>query len=152
MTQYIHFDPNTRQVLGWFDTETHDVNLPPKEQIIEASESQWEKVDFTYFVSENGKLISNPPPSPYHKLTNTSWVLDEEAKKEADEIVEKQWATKEYSDTNNMVAVHRDEVEAGEQTTLSEEQYKELQSYRSVLRKWPIQGENRPSKPEWLNI
>ncbi|PXB70474.1 phage tail protein, partial [Pseudomonas aeruginosa] len=49
---------------------------------------------------------------------------------------------------------HRDEIEDGA-TTLTDEQYQTLQTYRRALRDWPEserfpQSEYRPAQPEWL--
>jgi hypothetical protein len=54
-----------------------------------------------------------------------------------------------------MVARDRDELEDGGGTTLTTDQYAQLQAYRRALRDWP-QGsffpftEHRPSAPLWL--
>lgn len=48
---------------------------------------------------------------------------------------------------------HRDQIDEGEPTSLTEEQWKELLGYRSALRAWPVSGdysEPFPVKPEWM--
>lgn len=50
---------------------------------------------------------------------------------------------------------HRDEVEIGGATTLSDEQYAELLAYIKALRDWPAKvefpaEESRPVVPEWV--
>jgi len=57
--------------------------------------------------------------------------------------------------TDPMIARHRDELEAGRSTTLTVEQYKQLQGYRHDLRDWPESAhfpevEHRPEQPAWL--
>ncbi|WP_235864623.1 tail fiber assembly protein [Pseudomonas costantinii] len=57
--------------------------------------------------------------------------------------------------TDPLIARHRDEVEAERPTTLTAEQYKQLQGYRQDLRDWPESGhfpaiEYRPEQPAWL--
>ena len=57
--------------------------------------------------------------------------------------------------TDPMIARHRDELEAERPTTLTAEQYKELQGYRQDLRGWPESEhfpavEYRPVQPAWL--
>lgn len=57
--------------------------------------------------------------------------------------------------TDPMIARHRDELEAERSTTLTAEQYKQLQSYRHELRGWPEsvhfpEHEYRPEQPAWL--
>lgn len=71
------------------------------------------------------------------------------------ELNERVWRDAQLSVTDGVVSRHRDEVEAGGATTLTAEQYTELQAYRQELRKWP-QGEefplvdHRPVAPTWL--
>jgi len=68
---------------------------------------------------------------------------------------ERVWRDQRLSETDGVVSRHRDEVEAGGATSLTAEQYTELQAYRQELRKWP-QGEefplvdHRPVAPTWL--
>lgn len=57
--------------------------------------------------------------------------------------------------TDPMIARHRDELEAERPTTLTVEQYKQLQGYRQDLRDWPESEhfpavEYRPTQPAWL--
>ncbi|MCU1781152.1 phage tail assembly chaperone [Pseudomonas sp. 13B_2.1_Bac1] len=57
--------------------------------------------------------------------------------------------------TDTLVARHRDELEAERATTLTTEQYKQLQGYRQDLRDWPESAhfpalEYRPEQPAWL--
>lgn len=68
---------------------------------------------------------------------------------------ERAWRDTQLAATDGVVSRHRDEVEVGGGTTLTAEQYAELQAYRQELRKWP-QGEefplvdHRPVAPTWL--
>lgn len=68
---------------------------------------------------------------------------------------ERSWRDQKLADTDGVVARHRDELEAESVTTLSAEQYAELQAYRRALRNWPEAGEfplidHRPIAPPWL--
>ncbi|WP_413794239.1 MULTISPECIES: phage tail assembly chaperone [unclassified Pseudomonas] len=70
-------------------------------------------------------------------------------------LVERAWRNRQLSLTDGMVTRHRDELEDGTETTLSVEQYAELQAYRRILRNWPEAGEfplkeHRPLAPSWL--
>ncbi|MET3456744.1 phage tail assembly chaperone [Pseudomonas kilonensis] len=70
-------------------------------------------------------------------------------------LVERAWRNRQLSLTDGMVARHRDELEDETETTLSVEQYAELQAYRRTLRNWPEAGEfplkeRRPFAPSWL--
>ncbi|MCI0996051.1 phage tail assembly chaperone [Pseudomonas corrugata] len=68
---------------------------------------------------------------------------------------ERVWRDEQLVMTDGMVARHRDELEEMLKTTLSVEQYSELQAYRQVLRNWPETSEfplvdHRPIAPSWL--
>ena len=57
--------------------------------------------------------------------------------------------------TDPLISRHRDELEAERPTTLTVEQYKQLQGYRQDLRDWPESEhfpaiEHRPAQPAWL--
>lgn len=83
-------------------------------------------------------LVDPPPPSD-----------------EALAAIERVWRDLRLSETDGVVSRHRDELEGGGTTTLTLEQYAELQAYRSGLRNWPEAGEfplieHRPPSPLWL--
>lgn len=78
-----------------------------------------------------------------------------EASIETQVSIERVWRDGRLAATDGVVARHRDELEGGEATTLTPEQYIELQVYRRQLRDWPAAGEfplndHRPPPPEWL--
>ncbi|AZZ75280.1 phage tail protein [Pseudomonas sp. RU47] len=68
---------------------------------------------------------------------------------------ERVWRDRQLAATDPLVSRHRDEVEEGGSTSITPEQYTELQGYRRLLRDWP-QGdqfplaEHRPPAPTWL--
>lgn len=69
-------------------------------------------------------------------------------------VLERFWRTQQLAQTDALVTRHRDELEDGTQTTLSAEQYVELQAFRRALRDWPESGEfpvseHRPVAPPW---
>lgn len=69
--------------------------------------------------------------------------------------VERSWRDVQLATTDGMVSRHRDEIEGALSTTLTPEQYSELQVYRRALRNWPEAGEfplieHRPLQPSWL--
>ncbi|MNN26624.1 Caudovirales tail fiber assembly protein [compost metagenome] len=83
-------------------------------------------------------LVDPPPPSPEQLAA-----------------IERAWRDAQLAETDGMVSRHRDEVEAGATTTLTPEQYSELQQYRQALRNWPQTAEfplidHRPPPPLWL--
>lgn len=69
--------------------------------------------------------------------------------------IERAWRDAQLALTDPPVSRHRDEVEEGGSTSITAEQYAELQTYRRQLRNWP-QGsqfplaEHRPLTPSWL--
>ncbi|MEC6413504.1 phage tail assembly chaperone [Achromobacter xylosoxidans] len=70
--------------------------------------------------------------------------------------MERAWRGSQLDATDALVQRHRDELEDGANTTLSAEQYQELQVYRHVLREWPkaagFPSTNlRPVAPAWLS-
>ncbi|MGY4662339.1 hypothetical protein ACVWZ9_003133 [Pseudomonas chlororaphis] len=108
-----------------------------------------EERDALLFAQGNGKyigvmpdgcpgLIDSPPQSP-EQLAE----------------VERYWRSRQLSTTDGVVTRHRDELEEGIATTLSADQYTEVQTYRRALRNWPESGEfplseHRPPAPDWL--
>jgi hypothetical protein len=84
-------------------------------------------------------------------------ILVDPAPPSADEAAdtERRWRTAQLAATDGLVARDRDELEDGGGTTLTTEQYAQLQTYRRQLRDWP-QGsffpfsEHRPLAPNWL--
>jgi len=83
-------------------------------------------------------LIDRPPPSA-----------------EVLAAAERVWRDRQLASTDPLVSRHRDEVEEGGATSITPEQYAELQGYRRLLRDWP-QGEqfplidHRPIAPLWM--
>lgn len=70
-------------------------------------------------------------------------------------MVERAWRDLQLTGTDSVVTRHRDELEEGAPTSLTAEQYAELQAYRRRLRDWPEVGEfplsaHRPQVPAWL--
>ena len=83
-------------------------------------------------------LVDPPPPSD-----------------QALAAVERTWRDQQLSETDGVVARHRDEQEVGMVETLTPAQYTELQAFRRALRDWPEAGEfplneHRPLTPLWL--
>ncbi|MFJ2465499.1 hypothetical protein [Pseudomonas sp. NPDC087615] len=90
--------------------------------------------------ADNGyPILVDPPPPSAEEATD----------------IERRWRTAQLAATDGLVARDRDELEDGGGTTLTTEQYAELQTYRRELRDWP-QGsffpfsEHRPAAPRWL--
>lgn len=71
------------------------------------------------------------------------------------ESAERAWRDGELTGTEWLIARHRDEIDIGQPTTLSAEQFSELLAWRQLLRDWPAADgfpsvEGRPLKPEWI--
>lgn len=65
------------------------------------------------------------------------------------------WRDQEISDSQWLIERHRDQVDAGNKTTLTAAQYSTLLAYRQALRDWPtVQNfpadASRPVAPDWL--
>ncbi|WP_047287275.1 tail fiber assembly protein [Pseudomonas protegens] len=85
-------------------------------------------------------VLTDPPPPSVEDLA----------------AVERAWRDQHLAETDGVVTRHRDELEDGAATTLTAEQYSQLQTYRRALRGWPESGEfplseHRPLVPEWLS-
>lgn len=99
-------------------------------------QSQLIKINFD---TEPPSLIERPPMAPAQLAE-----------------LERAWRDGQLAKTDGIVARQRDELEGGGVTTLTTEQYAELQVYRRELRDWP-QGaafplaEHRPVAPNWLS-
>jgi len=69
--------------------------------------------------------------------------------------VARAWRDAEIARVSWLRDRHRDEVEIGDETTLTAEQYAELLAYIRTLRDWPATAEfpaevSRPVVPEWV--
>ena len=89
---------------------------------------------------EDGLPIAAPPLLP------TSEELAEK---------ERRWRDRVISTTEWIVTRHRDEVDMGQETMITPEQFSELLRYRQALRDWPtVEGfpnvDLRPNPPGWL--
>lgn len=99
-------------------------------------------------VSHGKRLVCGPD----------KWPVVVDAPEQTDEQlaeVERYWRSVQLTSTDGVVTRHRDEIEDGSPTSLTPEQYAELQAYRRLLRNWPEAGEfplseHRPTAPDWL--
>lgn len=133
----------SKSTRGFYDPAIHD-SMPG--DVVEISsefhaelltaESEGKVIDW----GDDGYPISIDPPLPSDKVVAA---------------VERAWRDQQLSETDGVVARHRDEQEVGMATTLTPTQYTELQAYRRALRNWPEAGEfpladHRPIAPLWL--
>lgn len=68
---------------------------------------------------------------------------------------ERQWRAAVLVESDWLVTRHRDELDAGVQTSLSNKQFAKLLAHRQALRDWPgaddtADAESRPQPPKWL--
>ncbi|WP_409297162.1 phage tail assembly chaperone [Pseudomonas sp. KCJK8993] len=99
---------------------------------------------------DNGKLIV-PDADGYPIAIEPTKLSDEELA-----VIERAWRDAQLAATDAIIMRHRDELEDGAATTLTADQYSQLQAYRRALRAWPESGEfplsqHRPPAPEWLS-
>lgn len=129
---------------GFYEPSIHGAMMP--EDVVEIPDS-------LYFQllkgQEQGKQIE-PDQQGFPKLVDPPALTDNQLSYQ-----ERIWRDAELTATDSMVARHRDELEEGAGTTLTEAQYVELQTYRRALRGWPEADgfpliEYRPLKPAWL--
>jgi len=142
MNKIVFFSPS---MCAAYRPELHGANMPA--DVIEVAEGVWHSLLDELSVSPK-KMSSRPDGHP---------VLIDPPPLDADELaaVERAWRDAQLALTDPLVSRHRDEVEEGGATSITADQYTELQVYRRQLRDWP-QGEqfplaeHRPPAPTWL--
>lgn len=129
---------------GWFSPEYNEV-IPPDAVEVDLKERQallaGIEAGLVVVKGKDGRpqLADRPGPS-----------LDQLQAKE------RVWRDAQLALTDSLVMRHRDELELSKVTTLTSEQYGQLQSYRSELRNWPDGSlfpapAYRPVSPSWLS-
>jgi hypothetical protein len=121
--------------------------LPPESELVEVPQDEHSEIFRVLALGgsvlapdENGRPTTIPAPGP----------TVEELKARERAIRDRVLLL-----TDPLISRHRDEVEAERPTTLTAEQYKQLQGYRQDLREWPESVlfpalEHRPEQPAWL--
>lgn len=142
-TYNILFSPSTR---GAYIPGINSTDIP--DDVIEISKDYW--ISLLQQLAVSAKMIGVRADNGYPILVDPPSPSAEEL-----EDIERGWRTAQLAATDGLVARDRDELEDGGGTTLTTEQYAELQTYRRELRDWP-QGsgfpfsEHRPVAPRWL--
>ncbi|WP_339507519.1 hypothetical protein [Pseudomonas sp. RL_35y_Pfl2_P42] len=137
------FSASTRSV---YIPGIHSSDIP--DDVIEIPQAYW--VSLLQQLAVTPKMIGVRADNGYPILVDPPPPSAEEATD-----IERRWRTAQLAATDGLVARDRDELEDGGGTTLTAEQYTELQTYRRALREWP-QGtffpfsEHRPVSPRWL--
>ncbi len=142
MDDVVFFSPTT---CGAYTYAVHGSDMP--EDVVQVAASTWRQL-LAELATSPKKMSSRPDGQP---------VLIDPPPLDADELatVERAWRDAQLALTDPMVSRHRDELEESGATSLTAEQYAELQAYRRQLRDWP-QGsqfplvEHRPPAPTWL--
>jgi len=109
---------------------------------------------------EEWRMYGQQPPPPGMRRGSDekglpAWVTPKFTQEEA-AAQERAWRDRQLGATDALVTRHRDELEAERDTSLSAEQYRELQAFRWALRDWPgaehfPELEHRPVAPPWLS-
>lgn len=120
--------------------------LPPQLELVEITEARY----LTLLQAQTGgKLIqADSKGNPVAKAPAPP-------SKEQLAFNERHWRDAVLLSTDPLIVRHRDELEAQRTTTLSAEQYLQLQRYRADLRDWTEtagfpDAVQRPVEPEWL--
>ncbi len=121
--------------------------LPPESELVEVTQDEHDEIfrrlslgGSVLVPGENGRPSTAPAPAP----TLEELIIRERAIRDRSLLL-----------TDPLVSRHRDEVESNRPTTLTAEQYQQLQRYRQDLRDWPESEyfpalEHRPEQPGWL--
>jgi hypothetical protein len=137
----IYYSSNPR---GFYDDRLHGENIPEGAREITSEQHQ-----ALLEGQSQGKIIREDADG-YPVLIEPRPLTPEEVA-----AIERNWRDTKLAATDGDVTRHRDEVEEGLTTTLTAEQYRDLQAYRRQLREWP-QGEefpladHRPVAPTWF--
>lgn len=142
MNKFVYFSPST---CGAYRLEIHGNSMPA--DVVEVPESVWQAL-LNELSTSPKKMSSRPNGQP---VLIDPPPLDAEALAD----VERAWRDAQLALTDPFVSRHRDELEEGSETSLTPDQYAELQSYRRQLRDWPQASdspstEQRPFVPSWL--
>lgn len=74
--RYAYFDPNSRVVLGWIDTEAQSGTLPDAALLRELSDTEWDaRVDPTW-IAQDESIVTTPPPGNGYLLPSKEWKPD----------------------------------------------------------------------------
>ncbi|WP_095096569.1 hypothetical protein [Pseudomonas sp. Irchel 3A5] len=139
----VFFSPST---LGAYFLDVHGSDMPT--DVVQMPSEDWQqllalKSQAPLVVAADPEtglpILIDPPPLSVEQMAD----------------IEREWRNAQLSATDGVVTRHRDEVEEGSPTTLTADQYVELQTYRRLLRGWPEAADfpwadSRPVVPSWL--
>ncbi|WP_460418860.1 tail fiber assembly protein [Pseudomonas sp. microsymbiont 2] len=140
--EIVYFSPST---CGAYLSAVHGEDMPT--DVVPIPASRWQALLSELAISAKkvsadaagNPVLIDPPPLAHDEL----------------EAVERTWRDYQLTLTDPLISRHRDELELDGATSLSLEQYAELQVYRRALRDWPQTGDfplsdHRPGAPAWL--
>ncbi|MBC3948245.1 hypothetical protein [Pseudomonas folii] len=139
----IYFSPST---LGAYYLDVHGADMP--NDVVKYPLEDWQQL--LALKSQAPLVVAADPETGFPMLIEPPPLSIEQM---AD--IEREWRNAQLSATDGVVTRHRDEVEEGSPTTLTQDQYVELQAYRRLLRGWPEAADfpwadSRPVVPIWL--
>lgn len=129
--RYAYFDPVSKTVLSWIDTEAFDYpSLPdPSTLFTITSDGDWHDGDGKRWFVVDGTLVDvEPPPPPAPPPTDAQ--LAQEARANRNSLL---------AQSDWIVTRHRDQVDNGTTSTLTAMQFKSWLTYRQSLRDIPTQ-------------
>lgn len=122
----IFFSPST---CGAYLPAIHGSDMP--DDVVEVPERYWHSLLSELALSpkrmaarEDGYPVLVDLPAP-----DAQWLQENE----------RSWRDAQLLQTDGVVARHRDQIEAGVETTLSASEFASVQQYRQQLRDWPVQ-------------
>ena len=131
-----HYSPSTR---GFYSSDIHGEKIPG--DAVEITDEEWSRLldqqsaGHTIVAASDGKPIAVGP------------TVEERANRL------RAARNRALAETDGLVSRHRDEDEVGA-TTLTHEQYRQLQGWRQALRAIPLQAgfpdAELPARPSWL--
>lgn len=138
--------PDPDAVAPQIEVPNPKCSLPPKAELLGVPQDKYLAL---LIAQSEGKVIQTNSKGRPEAVEPTPPSDEELARRE------RLWRDHVIAGTDSMVVLYRDELEDGRSTTLSSEQYKELQAYRFALRDWPAAAnfpapEYRPASPSWL--
>lgn len=137
----MYYSPTTGT---FYAREVHGDNMP--EDVVEISKQAYNELldgralGRVIVMGDSGTpVLADPPPKTQQEIEN-------EARSQRDGALDA---------TDWIVQRHQDQLAVGVETTITDNEYKELQEYRQALRLWPEQEGwpkiDMPPPPAWIS-
>ena len=139
--------PDWQAVAPQITVQNPNCLLPPEDELIILSEAQYLELSAA---TEMGKVIALNAEGTPCLIDPPTATIEQQSERQ------RQWRDRLLLSTDTLVVRHRDETESGRATSLTGEQYRELQVFRMALRDWPQTRhfpamKYQPVTPEWLD-